>query len=171
MDDTTCDTSNLKLDPCRTIEMPRLASSPPRDKLKEMMSMSHDEFPSPSNASTTRPGAARTYVTQFLILVDVTIFALSVADVHGPVRIVLGLILGAFIPGWCIVQLLKLDNVPLEIGLTITVSLSLLMIIAQVLITINSWHLVGLEEVTCVICLPFLVYLAKIPALTARRSR
>jgi uncharacterized membrane protein len=135
--------------------------------------MSTSHYAPPSRRDEARPEwkAARARISQFLILVDVVIFALSVAGVHGPVRIVLGLILGVVIPGWCVVGFLKLDNAPLEVGLTLAVSLSLIMLIAQVLITINLWHLVAFEEVLCVICLPFLVYQTKGPLLFGRRSR
>jgi hypothetical protein len=56
---------------------------------------------------------------------------------------------------------MKLDNAPLEFGLTLAVSLSLLMVVAQILMTVNLWHLVALEEVTCVVCLPSLLFQAR----------
>lgn len=103
----------------------------------------------------------RAIVSRLLILIDVAAFVLTVAAIHGPARIGLGLILGLVIPGWCVVGLIKLDNPPLEFGLSLAVSASLLMIVAQILETINQWHLAVLEEVTCVICLPFLIYLSQ----------
>jgi hypothetical protein len=91
---------------------------------------------------------------------------MTAAGIHGPIRFVFGLILGVVIPGWCIVGPLKIGNVPLEIGLTVAVSLSLLMVIAQLLMTFNLWHLGGLEEVTCVLCLPSLFFQTRSPRLT-----
>lgn len=125
-----------------------------------------EEMPAPTihvaqtwlrNASTSHSKTTRVLVSRFLILVDVAVFVLTVGSFHGPVRLVLGLVFGLFVPGWCIVGLLKLDNPPLEIGLTVAVSLSLLMVIAQILITINQWHLGALEIAICIVCLPFLI--------------
>jgi hypothetical protein len=113
------------------------------------------------SARSPRTLITRAVLSRLLLLIDVAAFAVTVGAVHGPARIGLGLVLGLVIPGWCIVGLLKLDNPPLEFGLSLAVSLSLLMIIAQILETINLWHLAALEEVTCVICLPFLIYLSQ----------
>jgi hypothetical protein len=109
--------------------------------------------------------AARQRISRLLVLVDVTILILTAAGVHGPVRLVLGLVLGIVIPGWCLVAPLKLDNAPLELGLVMTVSLSLLMMVAQILMTMNLWHLVTLEEVTSVVCLPFLLQQSRLISL------
>jgi len=98
----------------------------------------------------------RAYVSQFLIVLDIVVFIMAMADVHGPVRLFLGLIFGIIVPGWSIVGFLRLESAALEFGLTIAVSLSLLMIAAQVLITLSLWHLVAFEEITCAGCLPFL---------------
>lgn len=114
---------------------------------------------------------ARELIARVLALVDIAAFALTVTGVHGPVRLVLGLVLGIVIPGWCVVAPLRLENPPLEIGLTLAVSLSLLMLVAQILITIRQWHLVALEEVTCVVCFPVLLYLAKSSRPIGRHSR
>jgi hypothetical protein len=100
-------------------------------------------------------------LSRLLILIDVATFVVTVGAFHGPVRIGLGLVLGLVIPGWCVVGLIKLDNPPLEFGLSLAVSLSLLMIVAQILETINLWHLAVLEEVICVMSLPFLIYLSQ----------
>jgi hypothetical protein len=107
--------------------------------------------------SSPHSATTRALVSRFLIVVDVAVFILTVGSIHGPVRLVLGLVFGLFVPGWCIVGLLKLENAPLEISLTLAVSLSLLMVVAQILITINEWHLGALEIATCIVCLPFLI--------------
>jgi hypothetical protein len=103
---------------------------------------------------------SRMYVSRVLFLLDVAAFAVTDAGVHGPARILLGLILGVVIPGWCVVASLKLDNTALELGLTMAVSLSILMLLAQILITVKLWHLVALEEVTAIACSPLLLYQA-----------
>jgi hypothetical protein len=41
-----------------------------------------------------------------------------------------------------------------------TVSLSLLMMVAQILMTMKLWHLEVFEELLCVLCLPSLLILA-----------
>jgi hypothetical protein len=100
----------------------------------------------------------RALVSFTLLLADLVLLSMTVGSVHGPVRFVLGLILGCFIPGWSLVGLLKIGNAWLEFSLTVAVSLALLMVIAQILITTNNWHLLVLEEVTCAVCLPSLIW-------------
>jgi hypothetical protein len=101
-------------------------------------------------------GNNRRLFSVVLLISDITIFALSIGGVHGSLRYTLGLVLGIVIPGWSIVGLLKLNNVALEISLTLALSLALVMIAAQILITINEWHPIALEQVTCVLCFPSL---------------
>ena len=60
------------------------------------------------------------------------------------------------------VGLLKLRNAALELGLAIAVSLALLMVAAQLLITLDLWHPVTLEELTCLACLPSLIFQSNI---------
>jgi hypothetical protein len=112
-------------------------------------------------ATSPRRLITRALLSRLLILIDIATFAVTVGAIHGPVRIGLGLILGLVIPGWCVVGFINLNNPPLEFGLSVAVSLALLMIIAQILETIDLWHLGALEEVTCVLCLPFLIYLSQ----------
>jgi hypothetical protein len=114
-----------------------------------------------SRTTLSRNFVTRALLSRLLILIDVATFIVTVGAFHGPVRIGLGLVLGLVIPGWCVVGLIKLDNPPLEFGLSLAVSLALLMIVAQILETINLWHLAALEEVICVISLPFLIYLSQ----------
>jgi hypothetical protein len=109
--------------------------------------------------------SARVALSRLLLLIDVTVLIMTAAGIHGPLRLLLGLVLGIVIPGWCIVAPLKLDNTPLELGLILTVSLSLLMMVAQILMTLGLWHLVALEEITCAVCLPFLLNQAKMVTL------
>jgi hypothetical protein len=113
----------------------------------------------------------REKVSQLLFGVDVVILALTLAHVHGPIRFVAGLILGLVIPGWSVVGWVRLKNAALEVSLTMAASLAMIMIAAQVLITINLWHLDGLEIVTCVVCLPSLLGLAGYLPLRSVRKR
>jgi hypothetical protein len=101
---------------------------------------------------------ARRRISVILAIVDVATLLLAATNVDGPVRFFLGLVLGIFIPGWSVVGLIKLKNAALEVGITMAVSLSLLMLCAQVLITARLWHLALFEDFTCVVCLPSLMW-------------
>jgi hypothetical protein len=101
--------------------------------------------------------SSRGMISQTLVLVDVVTFVLTMANVHGPVRYVLGLILGVVIPGWSVVGLINLKNAALELSLTIASSLAMVMIAAQLLITFHLWHPIVLEEFTCLVCVPSLM--------------
>jgi hypothetical protein len=114
---------------------------------------------------STRAMAVRAMISRLLLGIDVAALVLTAMGIHGPLRLVLGLVLGIVIPGWCIVAPLKLDNGALEFGLVLTVSLSLLMMVAQILMTLGLWHLVALEEITCALCLPFLLNQARLATL------
>lgn len=104
---------------------------------------------------------SRMVVSRALVFTDVLLFALTVGGVHGPLRFVLGLVLGLVIPGWSAVGLIGLRNPALEFGLSLAASLSLVMVAAQVMITLHLWHPVTLEEMTCVVCLPSLLWQAR----------
>jgi hypothetical protein len=102
--------------------------------------------------------APREIVSLLLVVVDLVTLAMTIANTHGPVRFVLGLILGLVIPGWSVVGLIKLRNAALEVGLSLAASLAMLTITAQVLMALNLWHPIALEEVICVLCLPSLLW-------------
>jgi uncharacterized membrane protein len=114
---------------------------------------------------------ARQSLSRALVIVDLAVFALTVANQHGVARFVLGLAFFLVIPGWSVVGLLKLRNVPLEIGLTVASSLALLMTAAQVLMTIHVWRLAGLEMVTCIACLPSLMVQSRLRHSHRTRSK
>lgn len=111
---------------------------------------------------SARAHPTRQVISRFLLVIDITTLVLTLTGIHGPLRLVCGLILAIVIPGWCILAPLKLDNAPLELGLVITVSLALLMVVAQILMTLRLWHLVGLQIITCAACLPFLLIQARL---------
>jgi uncharacterized membrane protein (UPF0136 family) len=110
-----------------------------------------------SLARYLRRQESRVLVSQAALFTDCLVFLLTVSDVHGPIRFVAGLVLGLFIPGWSVVGRLKLRNAALELGLAIAVSVAILMVVAQLLITWHEWHPVTLEELTCLVCLPSLI--------------
>ncbi len=105
-----------------------------------------------------RERSAREFLSAFLAVVDVMTLTLTVANVHGPVRFFLGLILGIVIPGWSVVGLIKLKNPALETGLTMATSLAFVLLAAQLLITAGFWHPIVFEEFTCVVFLPSLLW-------------
>ena len=123
-------------------------------------------------ASTPRPVVVniRRAISQLFVVVDVATIALVVLDVHGPIRFLFGLIVGVAIPGWSIVGLVKFENAPLEIALTMTVSFAIVMASAQLLMFVQWWHLAGFEVIVCLICLPSLLWQARRPP-AAVRSR
>jgi uncharacterized membrane protein len=89
---------------------------------------------------------------------DFAVFMMTVGHFHGPLRLVLGLILCIVTPGWSLVGLLKLENAALEIALSIAVSLALLMIAAEILLSLHTWDLFVMEEITSFVCLPSLAW-------------
>ncbi len=101
---------------------------------------------------------ARSVVSMVVLLADIVMLYASVTNVHGPARVVLGIVLVGVIPGWSIVGLVRLEIPALEIGLTVAVSLAVCMLSAQVLLTLHAWHLVALQETLCLICLPLLAW-------------
>jgi hypothetical protein len=113
-------------------------------------------------AKYLRRQESRVLVSKATLFADCLVFLLTIGDVHGPIRFVFGLVLGLFIPGWSVVGLLKLRNAALELGLAIAVSLALLMVAAQLMITLGLWHPVSLEELTSLACLPSLIFQSNI---------
>ncbi|HUX05510.1 MAG TPA: hypothetical protein VMV53_11490 [Acidimicrobiales bacterium] len=93
-----------------------------------------------------------------LATVDLATLALVLCGVHGGLRFTLGLIVGVVVPGWTVVGPIGLSPVALVLGLSVAVSLATLMLAAQVMMTLGAWHPVALEEVTCMVCLPSLVW-------------
>jgi hypothetical protein len=110
-------------------------------------------------ASESTPlGWARSYLASLLLIIDLTSLVLASASVHGPVRFVTGLLLGVVVLGWSVVGLLPLEDMALLIGLSVAVSLSLLMLMVQALMAMGAWHLVGLQIAISILCAPSLVW-------------
>jgi hypothetical protein len=107
-----------------------------------------------------KPGdeAARVRVSRLFVYVTVLNAFWVLIGVTGPPRYLCGLVLGVAIPGWAIVGRLKLHYAALEIGLSIATSLAILIVSAQVLITIHFWHLTIFDLVLSVAVLPSLLY-------------
>lgn len=103
----------------------------------------------------------RPFTSKVLVYITLANIVLALVNVTGSIRFVLGLVLGLTIPGWSIVGLVHLRDTALEIALSMAASLAIVMMGAQLLITIHFWHLEALEVFLCVICLPSLVYQAK----------
>jgi hypothetical protein len=110
--------------------------------------------------------SARGLISRALLFIDVAAFFTSVADGHGVLRYVLGLVLGVVIPGWSVVGLLKLNNAALEFALTVAASLAMVMVAAQILITVHLWHPIVLEELTCLLCAPALLLQSQVRGTT-----
>jgi len=110
---------------------------------------------------------ARATLSTVLVCADVLMAVMVLAGVHGVAREVFGLAFCLTVPGWSIVGLLRLDNPPLEVGLTMAAGLSSLVVVAQLAITLRAWHLDALQVLICALCLPSLCY----QALERRRPR
>ncbi len=133
-------------------------------ELPDLLLPSHSDSRPFSSARFTSPlasirlASSRGRVSMSLVIADVFIFIMTIAGFHGPVRFVFGLILGLIIPGWAVVGFLKLNNAALELSLTLATSLSLVMVAAQIMITVHLWHPIAFEELACLLCLPSLVW-------------
>ena len=103
---------------------------------------------------------ARAAIATTLAVVDFGALVMTIADVHGPIRFTFGLILGVVVPGWSLVGLLRLGNIALEISLSFAVGLAVMLLVAQLLLTVHQWHLIAAEEVIALLCLPSLVWQA-----------
>jgi hypothetical protein len=106
---------------------------------------------------------ARVVVSRIFVFIAVMNILFAAIDWTGPVRYLFGLALGVAIPGWAIVGRLNLRYAALELGLSIATSLALLIVCAQVLITIHFWHLTAFDIVLSVAVLPSLLYQSRWP--------
>jgi len=102
-----------------------------------------------------RPLTSKVFV--FIALANIV---LALLDVTGSIRFVLGLVLGLAIPGWSIVGLVQFRDTALEIALSLAASFAIVMVGAQLLITLHFWHLEAFEVFLCLVCLPSLMHQA-----------
>jgi uncharacterized membrane protein len=107
---------------------------------------------------TQRRRRARANLSAALVVADVVMALLVVADVHGSVRAVYGLAFCVVVPGWAIVGLLRLNDTALEAGLTMATGACALIVIAQLAATLGAWHLTALQLAICLACLPSLLW-------------
>jgi len=110
-----------------------------------------------SPRATSAQRVNRTYISVFLLGVDVLLLVITLSNVGGPWRFALGLTFAVTTPGWSLVGLLNLKDSALETGLSVAVSLALLMVCAQAMMALRIWHPVALEELACLICAPSLI--------------
>jgi uncharacterized membrane protein len=99
-------------------------------------------------------------VTWGVVILDLLVIAMVVANVHGPTRFVLGLLFAMTVPGWALVGALRLGHPLLEVSLCVAASLSILVLVAQLAITVGWWHLAGVEVIVGLLALPALVWQA-----------
>lgn len=107
----------------------------------------------------TEPGGefARVAVSRLFVFMTVMNILFAAIDWTGPVRYLFGLALGVAIPGWAIIGRFNLRYAALEVGLSIATSVALLIVSAQVLITIHFWHLTAYDIALSVAVLPSLL--------------
>ncbi len=101
--------------------------------------------------------SARYWTNRILLLVDLVAVVWALAGWNGPARFFAGLSLAVLIPGWVIVDRLRLGRLEWEIGLAIALSMSLLILIGQAMMTLHLWHPVGAEVLLGILCAPPLV--------------
>ncbi len=111
-----------------------------------------------SRSATRRMRLARANFSVLLVLADLAMAAMAVISLHGRARIILGLAFCLVVPGWSIVGLLRLHNLALEAALTVAASLASLVVVAQLAVTLDAWHLTGVQLVVCAVCLPSLLW-------------
>jgi uncharacterized membrane protein len=111
----------------------------------------------PSSVPRARVDGRRLLSASFVVL-DVVVLALVVAGVAGPARQLSGLVFFVLVPGWSIVGLARLHDAVLELCLSMATGLAALVVLAQFVITVDAWHLVGVEIAVCVACLASLVF-------------
>jgi hypothetical protein len=103
----------------------------------------------------------RLFASKVFVYVTVANIVLALFDVTGSVRFVLGLVLGLAIPGWSVVGLIHFRDTALEIALSMAASIAIVMASAQLMITLDLWHLEAYEVFLCLVCLPSLLYQSK----------
>jgi len=115
----------------------------------------------PADARARRVGGGapwRARAALALLAVDAAFVVLVVAGIHGPTRFAVGLAFALLVPGWSIVGLLHLDRPALELALTIATSLALLLVCAQLLLSLSLWHLEAFAIFLALACAPSLLW-------------
>lgn len=104
--------------------------------------------------SERRRNSPRRYVRfgRWAFAFDITLLVILAINLHGPVRLLFGLIFALLIPGWSIVGRFRLENPALEFALTVAASLAILTISAQILLTIHWWHLWAFDLIAAILC-------------------
>ena len=110
-------------------------------------------------------------VSRALFFVDLVCIGAAAAGVHGPTRFITGLVVALILPGWSLVGPLRLRRPELEVGLTVATSLAVILVLAQVLVTVRLWHPFAAEMVLCTLCLPSLLWQSRRPDETGRSAR
>lgn len=101
---------------------------------------------------------ARSRIAASAVLVDIAGIVATFANVHGPIRMLLGLALTLVLPGWAIIGSLQLAQPVLELSLVIAVSLATNMVAAQILMTFDEWHLVAFQEILSFALIPSIAW-------------
>jgi uncharacterized membrane protein len=119
---------------------------------------------SPRRTAWSRPASARRApldVRRILAagcaVLDLVLLALIAGGVVGHLRSLVGLCFCLFVPGWSIVGLVRVRDSVLELCLAMALGLASLVVLAQFVITVNAWHLVGIDIAVCVACLVSLI--------------
>ncbi len=109
-------------------------------------------------AVSRRQRRFRSNVAAGACALDLVTLVLIAAQVHGPLRQLVGLAFCLIVPGWAIIGPLRLHDAALEAGLAVAASLAALLIVAQLAVSFGAWELTGVDVVVCVACLPSLAW-------------
>lgn len=115
----------------------------------------------PERTAKTGRGRIRSYIAACAVIVDLAGLLATTVNEHGPMRMILGLALALFLPGLAIIPPLRLAQPTLEFSLIIAVSLATNLVVAQVLLSVNEWHLVAFQEVLSLVIAPPMVWQAR----------
>jgi hypothetical protein len=92
------------------------------------------------------------------------------AGITGPLRVGSALAFVVTVPGWTILGYARSKDALLMLSLAIGVSLTVVMLVAQVMMSVHYWHAVRMFEWSTLLCIGGLV-IQVFPALQRRRHR
>jgi hypothetical protein len=84
-----------------------------------------------------------------LMVLTAATAVLTAVDVHTPLRLSVTIAFAALAPGWAAVAYLGINSSSLAWITSIAVSISLAILIAQIMVSANWWHPVGALLVLC----------------------
>jgi uncharacterized membrane protein len=103
--------------------------------------------PDPPPTAEVSHRAERRPATVVILAIDLLAVVLTLANVHGPLRLVLGTAFILAVPGWAVVGYLHLDWPAAEVALGISTSLAITVLGSQVMLWTHTWDPVTYQVV------------------------